>query len=246
MWDPAAPFTTRVDQLRAFGAALPPSRYGPFTATEWTSLSYEGATACLRVPYPAVPTLVVNSDLDNITATAGARLVASRFPNSTFVEIHNQVHVSALDDRDRCAAPIVRRFIRALDAGDTGCAAHTAEVRWSTASRVAAVAAATMADAIQRWQLNYGGTDRGLRGGRWSWSGGELTRFRFRGARFVRDVPVFGRATWRLRTRAVRASLTIPGRGRLRAGWNVGDELAVATLSGRIDGRRLRAAMLAP
>jgi pimeloyl-ACP methyl ester carboxylesterase len=283
MWDPAAPFATRVGQLRAFRAALPRSRYGPFTAYEWTSLPYEGATACLRwpgprrpeppvdpqAPYPAVPTLVVNSDLDNITATAGARLVASRFPNSTFVEVHNQIHVSALGDRDGCAAPIVRRFVRTLDAGDTSCAAHMAEVRVverfprrvsgaepadsrpgdrSTVAgrRVAAVAAATLADAMQRWQLNYGGTDRGLRGGRWSWSGDKLTRLRFRGARFVRDVPVFGRATWRLGTGAVRASLTIPGRGRLRARWNVRDELAVATLTGRIDGRRLRATLLAP
>jgi pimeloyl-ACP methyl ester carboxylesterase len=48
------------------------------------------------------------------------------------------------------------------------------------------------------------------RGGRWSWSGDKTTRFRFRGARFVRD------------------------------------ELAVATLTGRVDGRRLRATMLVP
>jgi pimeloyl-ACP methyl ester carboxylesterase len=283
MWDPAAPLATRMNQLGAFRAALPPSRYGPFTAVEWTSLPYEGATACLRWPgprrpeppvppqarYPAVPTLVVNSDLDNITATSGALVVASRFPNSTFVEIHNQIHVSALGDRDGCAAPIVRRFIRSLDAGDTSCAARMAEVRvvdrfprhapgavaadsrpgdrsTVAARRVAAVAAATVADAIQRWQLNYGGTSRGLRGGRWSWSGDKLTRFRFRRTRFVGDISVNGTATWRLGTGQVRANLTIPRHGRLRARWNVRRPLAVATLTGRIDGRRLRATMLAP
>ena len=97
------------------------------------------------------------------------------------MEVHNQIHVSALGDRDGCAAPIVRRFVRTLDAGDTSCAAHMAEVRVverfprrvsgaepadsrpgdrSTVAgrRVAAVAAATLADAIQRWQLNYSGT----------------------------------------------------------------------------------------
>ena len=112
--------------------------------------------------------------------------------------------------------------------------------------RVAAVAAATVADAIQRWTLNYGGSDRGLRGGRWSWSGDRLTRFRFRGARFTRDVPVYGSATWRLGTGAVRAELVIPGRGRLRARWNLRRPLATATLTGRLGGRRLRATMLAP
>ena len=282
MWDPAAPLATRRQQLAAARAALPPEQFAPFTATEWTSLPYEGATACLRwpgprrpeppvdpaAPYPAVPTLVVNGDLDNITTTDQAKVVASRFPNSTYVETRNMIHVSALADRDRCAAPIVRRFIRTLSAGDTSCAGRIAEVRTvdrfprrsagatpaeprpgdrSTVAdrRVAAVAAATVADAIQRWLLNYDGSSRGLRGGRWSWSGDRLTRFRFRGARFTRDVPVYGRATWRLGTGAVRADLSVPG-GRLHARWNLRRPLATATLTGRFGERRLRATMLAP
>ena len=40
--------------------------------------------------------------------------------------------------------------------------------------RVAAVAVSTVADAIQRWLLNYDGSSRGLRGGRWTWSGDRL------------------------------------------------------------------------
>ena len=283
MWDTAAPLATRRQQLAAARAALPPAQFAPFTGTEWTSLPYEGATACLRwpgptrpeppvdpqAPYPAVPTLVVNGDLDNITTTDQARVVASRFPSSTYVEMRNTIHVSALGDRDGCAAPIVRRFIRTLSAGGTSCAGGIAEVRTvdrfprrsagatpadprpgdrSTVAdrRVAAVAAATVADAIQRWLLNYDGTSRGLRGGRWTWSGDRLTRFRFRGARFTRDVPVYGGATWRLGTGAVRADLRIPGRGRLRARWNVRRPLATATLTGRLGERRLRATMLAP
>jgi pimeloyl-ACP methyl ester carboxylesterase len=282
MWDPAAPVSTRRQQLAATRAALPPARFAPFTGTEWTSLDYEGATACLnwpgprrpeppvppQAPYPAVPTLVLNGDLDNITASSGALVVASRFPRSTFVELHNTIHVSALGDRDGCAAPLVRRFVRTLSAGDTSCAQRIAEVRVvdrfpqvaasaqpaerrsgdrSTvrARRLAAVAAATVADAIQRWTLNYGGTSRGLRGGRWSYRGSRFVRFRFDRARFARDVPVSGRATWRLGTGAVRASLRVPG-GRLRVRWNLRRPLARATLSGRVGGHRLRAAMLAP
>jgi pimeloyl-ACP methyl ester carboxylesterase len=282
MWDPAAPFATRRQQLAAARAALPPASFFPFTGTEWTSLGYEGATACLRwpgprraeppvdpaAPYPAVPTLVVNGDLDNITASSGALVVASRFPNSTFVETRNTIHTSALD-RDPCVAPFVRRFIRTLSAGDTSCAARIAEVRVVgrfprrsvglapadarpgdhtsvAARRVAASAAAMVADALQRWSLNYGGTDRGLRGGTWSWSGDRLTRFRFHGARFSRDVPVNGLATWRRGSGAVRARLSVPGRGRLRVRWNVRRPLAVATLSGHLNGQPLRATMLAP
>jgi pimeloyl-ACP methyl ester carboxylesterase len=283
MWDPAAPFAARRTQLAATRAALPPGPFSPFTGTDWTSLPYEGATACLRwpgprrpdppvdpsAPYPAVPTLVINGDLDNITASSGARVVASRFPNSTFVETRNMIHVSALGDRDACAAPLVRRFVRTLSAGDTSCASRIAEVhavdrfvrrsagleaarsrsgdRTSVgARRVAASAAAMVADAIERWMLNYGGGDRGLLGGRWTWSGDQFVRFRFHRARFTRDVPVNGAATWSLRTGAVRASLAVPGRGRVRARWNLRQQLTVATLGGRLDGRRLRATMLAP
>jgi pimeloyl-ACP methyl ester carboxylesterase len=274
MWDPAAPLATRRRQLAAARAALPPARFAPFTGTEWTSLGYEGATACLRwpgprrpeppvppsAPYPDVPTLVINGDLDNITASSGALVVASRFPNSTFVETHNTIHVSALADHTGCAAPLVRRFIRTLSAGDTSCAAQIAEVRVVDrfprrardatpadgtgslrARRIAAVAAATVADTIQRWALNYSGGGRGLRGGRWNYTGTRLVRFRLHATRLARDVPVTGTATWRLSTGAVRARLRVPG-GRLRARWNLRRPLAVATLHGR----GLRATMPAP
>ena len=39
--------------------------------------------------------------------------------------------------------------------------------------RIAAAAAETVADALQRWWVNYDGTGVGLRGGRWSYSGRE-------------------------------------------------------------------------
>jgi hypothetical protein len=155
--------------------------------------------------------------------------------------------------------------VRTLSAGDTSCAGRIAEVRTVerfprravqaapatgrgplAARRVAAVAAATVADAIQRWQLNSGGADGGLRGGRWSYTGSRVVRFRFRGARFARDVPVSGVVVWRLSDGSVRARLRLPGRGRLRARWSTQRALAVAVVDGRLDGRRVRASMLAP
>ena len=73
-----------------------------------------------------------------------------------------------------------------------------------------------------------------------------MVRFRFSRARFARDVPVSGTATWRIADGAVRARLRLPGRGRLRAGWDAQRPLAAATLAGRLGSRRLRASMLAP
>ena len=133
----------REAQLAQAQAALPPARFAPFSPVAWTSGEYEGATACLRwpgprkadppvppaAPYPRVPTLVLNGDLDNITASSGARVVAERFPRSTFVELRNSIHVTALGDLDDCAAPIARRFVETLDAGDTSCAERVKEVR---------------------------------------------------------------------------------------------------------------------
>ena len=144
MWDPAAPLAQRREQLARIGRRPAAGALRAVRARGLDGLEYEGATACLRWPgprvadpvlppgaaYPAdVPTLVLNGDLDNITATSGAREVAARFARSTFVELANSVHVTAVGDRDDCAAPIVRRFIRRLDAGDTSCAARVAEVR---------------------------------------------------------------------------------------------------------------------
>jgi pimeloyl-ACP methyl ester carboxylesterase len=283
LWDPAASPAERRAQLGAAVAALRPEQFAPIAPAVWTNLDYEGARACLNwpaparpdppvpagTPYPPVPTLVLNGDLDNITTSPQAREVASRFPRSTFVETANTIHISALGDRDDCAQPMVRRFVRALSAGDTSCAGQIAEVRTVDAfprraaaaeparpragdrsrvgaRRVAAVAAATVADAIQRWQLNSGGADRGLRGGRWSYTGERIVRFRFRRARFARDVPVSGSATWRLSDGAVRARLRLSRRGRLRARWSTQRSLAVAALDGRLGGRTLRATMLAP
>ena len=253
----------------------------------WTALDYEGATACLRwpgparpdppvppdAPYPDVPTLVLNGDLDNITASPGARVVASRFPRATFVEVQNMTHISALGDRDSCGAPLVRRFVETLSAGDVSCASRIEEVRvvdrfpataaeaapaaprpgdrsTPAARRAASVAAATVADAIQRWALNYGGRGAGLRGGRWSYDGDDVVHFRFERARFARDVAVSGTATWHRLTGPVVARLLIAGprgaRGRLRVRWNMQRRLAVASFAGRLGGRRLAATATAP
>ncbi len=125
----------------------------------------------------------------------GRAVVASRFPRSTFVELHNSIHVTALRRRDDCAsrhrAPLHQDArapaTRAARSGSRRSAPSTSSrARRRTPSRpssrpgdesrpaarrAAAVAAATVADAIQRWAVNYSGESRGLRGGRWSYTG---------------------------------------------------------------------------
>ena len=189
-------------------------------------------------PYPDVPTLVINGDLDNITASLGRARRRGPLPALDVRGDCEHVHISALGDRDGCAAPLVRRFIRTLDAGDTSCAGRIAEVRTrrplpaprgavrlgagtaAAAPPVAAVAA-MVADAIQRWSINYSGASRGLRGGRWSYTGDaarplplppRALRPRRAGQRH-RDLAA--------RRRRGRARLRLPGRGRLHARWNV-------------------------
>jgi hypothetical protein len=281
MGDRLAEIDTRV-------AAYPPGTWDPVSAEAWLGTDYEGALACLRWPsptrpdppdppgaaYPGVPTLVLNGDLDTITASSGAVEVANRFPGSTFVEMANSFHVTAIYDHDHCASRIYVRFVRTLDPGDTSCSQRVAEVHVvrnfarSLAGvkparslpgdesrriqrRLAAAAAATVADVQSRWYVNYDGTSIGLRGGRWSYTGSDTVRFRLRDVQFVPGVEVSGTATWRESTDgSVRAEVTVRGPRKLAASlllrWSLRRQLARATLTGTVGGRSLRATMLAP
>ena len=251
LWDFSTPMAGRQAEADARLAAYPPGAFDPFTAEAWTGTDYEGVFACLRWPsparadppdppgatYPSVPTLVLNGDLDTITTTAQAQEVASRFPASTYVEIQNSFHVTALYDADGCASRLYTRFVKNLALADTSCAQEIAEVRVvpsfpasladttpadpaagdaSTVDdrRLAAAAAFTVADAVSRWWVNYDGTSVGLRGGRWSYFGDEVVHFDLARTRFVAGVEVTGRVRWGYRRRG-------QGAGR-RAGTRAG------------------------
>ncbi len=287
LWPAGTPVAQRAAFVRSGLAGYPGGTFAPFTAQEWTGLDYEGALACLRwpaaafpdppvppsAPYPNVPTLILNGDLDNITPLADARVVASRFPRSTLVVMQNSGHVTALEDQNNCAAPIYEHFVRALSAGDTSCAERTPEVRvvpsfplglsgvapalpsagdGSTVRdrRVAAASAAAVADALQRWWANLSGSGVGLRGGTWSYTGGDLTVFTLRNVAFVPGVRVTGTVRWRYSTGRVRAAVVARTAGgvaeRLRMAWSLQVRAATAHLTGTAGGRTLRLHMLAP
>lgn len=286
-WDVNASFPVRRQQWEANRAALPADTFAPFTTLEWTTLDIEGLDACLEwpapprddppivpgTPYPSVPVLVLNGDLDDVTTSSEAQAAAAKFPNATFVEIANSVHVTALGDRDGCASEIMYRFVRTLQPGDTSCAARVSDVRAiidfprtqadivqptaragnrasARALRVAAAAAMTAADAIARWQVNFSGTSRGLRGGTWSYGGDRKVVFDLDAARFVNDVRVTGTVTWNIDTGRVTGLVSTqgPGRlgGRVRMSWSLRQAHGLAQLRGSIAGRRLDARMLAP
>ena len=286
LWDPATPLAGRRSEAESRIAAYPPGTFTPFSAAAWTGTDYEGVLACLRWPspvrpdppdpsgavYPDVPTLVLNGDLDTITASSGAWEVARRFPGAFFVEIANSVHVTALADWDLCASRIYARFVRNLTPGDTSCAAEVGE--WNVVPefsrsvedvnaasrapgdestkddrRLAAAAALTAADVISRWMVNYDGTGVGLRGGRWWYAGYPNVRFRLVNARLVPGVSVSGTVRWAYEGGASSANVDVSGpggsTGALRISW-LKRPHATATVTGTVDGRRLRATMPAP
>ena len=248
LWDASTPMADRRAEAERRIAAYPPGTFAPFSASAWTGTDYEGVLACLRWPspqrsdppdppgaaYPDVPTLVLNGDLDTITASSGAREVARRFPGATFVEVANSFHVTALADWDLCASRLYVQFVRSLTPGDTSCAAEIGE--WNLVPRfaehgrrrrsgpapdgdestrddrrLAAAAALTAADVIARWIVNLDGTGVGLRGGRWSYGGYPNVRFRLTNVRLVPSVLVSGTVRWAYGGGAVRGTLELRG-----------------------------------
>jgi hypothetical protein len=199
--------------------------------------------------------------------------VASRFPSSTFVDVHNMTHVSAIRDFDRCASRIVLEFIRHRSAGDTSCAAdyneirlvpsfpHTAasatpapqgsRVRSSVADRrLVDVVTWTAGDLVPRWLTMYGSSGVGLRGGTFTTTGSERVRFAMHRLRFTEDVAVSGTMTWNRRGGSVRAAVRFTGpegvTGRLVLTWNDWQHHAVAHSRGEIAGRPVDLRLPAP
>jgi hypothetical protein len=147
------------------------------------------------------------------------------------------------------STPLVPRFSRRVDAF-RGASPSSGDRSGPRDRRLAAAAAATVADVVARWWVNYDGTSVGLRGGTWSYSGDGPVVFRLQGVRLVPRVPVSGVARWYPRKGKVRAEVSVRGpqglAGTVRLGWSTHAQLGQAWLRGRIGGRPLRATMLAP
>lgn len=285
IWDRAGSIDERRAELGAAIAALPEGAFAPLTNGAWLRSSYEVqlVEGCLGWPapdpqdpplptamaHPDTPVLVLSGEFDITTPAANGRMTADAWPDATYVEVRNEIHVAALYDQERCASAIVRRFIRMLDAGDTSCAERTPEIHVvrsfpaelddapqarplpgdrSTASdrRIAWVVGETVGDALSRWwNVTYGG-GAGLRGGRFatrgSYEGRDPLVVTLRGVRFVDDVAVDGRVVWtrpRGRLDGTVAVSSSDGDGRLRLQGTTRGPGAPATITGTIDGRHV-------
>ena len=208
--------------------------------------------------YPDVPVLVLSGELDSITTPAEGDLVAGQFPNARHVTVANSFHVTAVGDTDHCAVRIVRSFVASPAASIPRsllrCARKVPPVRalgrFPTAlpegpRAVARGAALTVADLPDRWWSNYSGHGVGLRGGTWRYTGDRVVRFRLSGVRLLPGLPVSGTAVWDRNTATMTVSLDLP-RGHLEGTWDTRAPGAEASLSGRLDGHRVRVTLPAP
>jgi pimeloyl-ACP methyl ester carboxylesterase len=127
LWDKDAGTAQRRRELRAAVAAYPQQRFEPFTPSEVALSSSAGYLECLAwpqpsalyeppappgAPPPAMPTLVISGELDDVTSPTEGRMVAGDFADSRFMLVRNGGHVSSLyggryPSRDR-----VREFLR--------------------------------------------------------------------------------------------------------------------------------------
>ena len=284
LWDIHAPLDARPSQYAVAIAELratDPHVFAPFSFDDWLASPWTEYESCIGWPapshwvppvdspalYPDVPTLVLNGDLDSITSSEGARIVADRFPNSTFVSVANVGHVTALVDYSRCASDLVIEFMRTGTVGDTSCAADYQEVRTTDAfprhfadvapapgdgpvrqRRVASTVVETIGDVFPRWFAMYGGSGVGLRGGRFTTTGYDDVRFVLHDLRWVENLGVSGRVTWNRATGAVAAFVTcgVAADCRLTVRWNYNEPHASASVDGVIEGRRVALTIPAP
>jgi hypothetical protein len=235
-WDTTASPSQRHAQYDAALAALSPQAFSPFSKQGWAIQPFE-PDPCIGWPapthhkpsyppgtrFPAVPTLVLAGDLDAGQGPATAKIVASQFPNSSYVEIPNSGHITLFNGRP-CSVAIIANFVQTLQTGDTSCPGQSALWRavgsfWKTSRdadpapvdptgtdhskrsdrQIVSAAWAAAADVIQRGFLAGAypaAQGTGLRGG-------TLTRtfqdpgvtLQLDGVRFADDVAVSGSVT---------------------------------------------------
>jgi pimeloyl-ACP methyl ester carboxylesterase len=284
LWDISAPLDQRPAQFDAavtYLRATDPDVFAPYTIDDWLASPWTEYESCIRWPipdpwvppvdspatYPAVPTLVLVGELDSITSPEGAQIVADHFPNSTFIEVANTGHVTAISDYSRCASDIVVEFVRSRSPGDTSCALQYQEVRTTDAfsqrlgdiaaqsgagsvhqRRVASAATSTVGDLFPRWFAMLGDAGVGLRGGTFTTTGLDVVHFNLDGLRWVENLAVSGRVKWDRATGEVIANVTCARAAdcKLAIAWNYNAPHAVATVTGKIDGDKVSLTMPAP
>jgi pimeloyl-ACP methyl ester carboxylesterase len=280
-WNKAASVATRRAQFARAAAALPKHAFAPFSVDGWLAPPPDGfqPDPCIAWPapdrsivppvpagarFPHIPALVLAGDLDRQVAKPEAERVAALFPQSTFIELHNSGHHTAVADQYQCADALIQRFLATLATGDASCAHATesgvpAPGRFPRRTRdavpasatadsdrtsprrdrqVAAVASATVTDAYRRVEQDFA-DGVGLRGGTFATSFGDnAILVSFSKTRFASDLAVTGEASLTFGDSTVLdATVTVRGArtGRLHiTGVWSGHGATVLTIDGRV------------
>jgi pimeloyl-ACP methyl ester carboxylesterase len=219
---------------------------------------------------PGVPALVLAGEYDIFLPPGTVRNVRKVFPHSQQVDVAVSEHVTAFNANGECAVTLIQRFLGTGATGDTSCARSapfafpalgrfprtSADARPATPAsaedrstladrRLAAMAAATVTDAMRR-AFMAGPTDhgRGLRGG---FANAEFddTGLTVDLAldHFVEDLGVTGQGRYDFETGAIDANvaLVVPGSfGQVQvSGVWFAPGATVLTVDGQIGGRRV-------
>ncbi len=161
LYDLRADTKTRYAQLAAavrLEGATHPDVYAPFTIAESQMSPYNDNAIALcanwarpdsleqlaqpipkNAAFPKLPVLVLNGELDTVTTAAEGREAAALFPESTWLDVPNSIHETAVSDGGNyispggdltgCVSAIVLHFVRAKRPGDTSCLASIRPVR---------------------------------------------------------------------------------------------------------------------
>jgi pimeloyl-ACP methyl ester carboxylesterase len=271
VWDIHAPLDERPAQYRQALADLrrdDPHAFAPFTIDDWVRAYSSDVTSCIRWPvpddhvpamppggsYPDVPVLVLDGEFDSLTSPEGAQGVADRFPDATFVEVANSLHVTALGDVRGCVERLALDFVRSTRVGDAACADRYPPVRMAvafpraaaglgppSARRTALVASRTVGDVLARWWSMASTDGVGLRGGRFRTGGYRTPSFHLHRVRWVGDVAVSGVVRWDRPSGRVHATVRLAGAGTrpaaLELGWNAWRPGVPVTVTGSVAGR---------
>jgi pimeloyl-ACP methyl ester carboxylesterase len=176
-------------------------------------------------------------------------------------------------DTTHCVQDVVRRFLRQLSPGDTSCIPKVRPIRTvpkfarsvhelapldaasgnragNAELRIAAGALETVGDVFARFLITYG-IGGGLRGGEYTYARNDAGyAWELDKVKWTDDLEVSGTMAWDLASGDVTADVSLrrAGRnvGRLTIAWNDVEKGAIASVSGTLNGERVRATRIAP
>ncbi len=177
-------------------------------------------------------------------------------------------------DETNCVSKVVENFIRNLAPGDTSCVAGVRPLRtvprFATKStqlvavtatsgnaggvtelRIAAAALETVGDVLARYGTSYANVGAGLRAGKFTWKSTSTGQsFTLTRLKWVTDIVVSGTMARNLGTGAVSANVKLVKGGKsigsLAISWKDLETDALATITGKVNGKSIKARRIAP